>query len=220
MFDAYMLGLLWADGHLRYFSPTRSTIYFQILATDAKEIEPNITKTGFWKKRLVMQTNRQDTIQFTNSDKTFINFVHKNGFENKEKRNFQILDKIPSHLIKYWLLGYFEGDGSLLINKVNKKRFLRASVQFYSGLFQNWDILVEKIQNLFHISFKIRTRLRKTGNFSYIECYKRIDVIKFMHILYQDVTINFFSRKYQKYQLLLSYSKAPVKNLFVQEMDL
>ena len=113
-------------------------------------------------------------------------------------------DNIPSDLMRHYLRGYFDGNGSIIksLSKSHlyyKLQFCTGSVNFANGL-----------NNYINSALKIKT----TGVFTdsthendyYVRIYKQSDVAKLLTYLYVDAD-TYLERKYISAQIALSSIK-------------
>ena len=110
-------------------------------------------------------------------------------------------EKIPEKLIKYFIRGYFDGDGSLNL--------------YESRGYEEWELSFigsKKTLNYFIDFFGIRKNLYSCGN-NFRYCYKsKKDIKKVLETFYNDDKI-YLDRKYSKVQQFMRPQRLPSDNL-------
>jgi len=207
---AYFLGFMYADG---YNNVARNAIIISLQEQDKEILEKFSTlfksnrPLSFKKKSRI---GWQNQFAFTvSSEKISTRLVELGCPQAKTFLiKFPTNQQVPHHLIRHFMRGYFDGDGSFSFWKSSKKEYLRAcssiigTVDFCESL---KDILTKEI-NL-------------KGFFERKDCDNRIialryssrkQVTKLVNWLYSDCEI-FLSRKYKKmleYNLLIESNQA------------
>lgn len=194
--SVYLLGLLWADGHIREENKTTSISCVQ---SDIEEVIPVFIKTGKW---LISKPLKK---YFKGNEVKTQKKIHTTTwglFETLEEYGFldkstgcpiEMLNKIPNELKKYWYRGFLDGDGCIRLGKK-----YGSSIVFSGPYKQNWKFL-EELANLLNIHFSIDRRMVKLGGYSYFTIYRKNDVKILGDYLYSDYDGIGFSRKYKKY---------------------
>lgn len=193
----YLLGLLWADGYMgKYYT------VLDINRTDGEEIMkriPDIKHSVYYMHRKPYKKSM--IIHF--KDKLFNSFLKQNGYQVNRLNPNKILDQIDKDKIKYWLLGYLDGDGCIYTNIKNKC----FQLTFASSIKQKWDFLVQ-FCNEHKIKYSIRkakhiTVKNKIHKASYFRVVGIINMKKFLDVVYKNNVG--LSRKYNKYKEALDY---------------
>jgi hypothetical protein len=158
--QAYILGLLWADGYLNNKSQS-NRICIECLERDLIPLKKLFTSWScFTRKR----KNRQAQLSYICNNIKLYNFLEQMDYADKTfkepKKILDYLEKIDSNLIKYWFRGYFDGDGCVYHNK---KHYLRQ-ISFASGYKQNWNIFLKYLKNLNITNIKITKRILEKSN--------------------------------------------------------
>lgn len=118
--SVYILGLLWADGHVRKENKTTS---ISCIESDINEVIPIFLKTGNWMISNSIKkyfNNNQVKTQKKISTTTWglFNILEKYGFLNKSIGcPINLLNIIPYNLKKYWFRGFLDGDGCIRLGK-------------------------------------------------------------------------------------------------------
>lgn len=206
---AYWLGFLYADGCILSKNPNNSNGYgeqdFQLVL--AKEDEEILEK---YKEDLHStyplrydysknNKNKKHQIQVIcryRSQKTVDDLKKLGCVENKSLiLKFPTEEQVPKHLIRHFIRGYFDGDGSIScynndynISFVGTENFIKELSSFFRG----GSIIKDKRkENSWYFSLG--------GNLQVIEAY---------HFMY-DNSNRYLKRKYDKFQpLILKYSES------------
>lgn len=203
----YLLGYFWADG---YLPKKYNGIVLEINTTDALSIKETILKTGDWTIVERGLDNRKDAKRKGNtfirgSDKEFKDFLLEHDYKNKSQVSFKkIYELIPTENKKYFLRGYFDGDGCIYISN--------STIQFHvsSTIDQDWSVLEEIFKKL-SISYKITKRVQNSNSrSSKIQCTNTEDILKLLSYVYDNFEVDKIGldRKYQKY---LQIVNRPIK---------
>lgn len=202
---AQVLGILFADGSV---SSTNKLISLRLNKNDSEYLEKIKSIIGSNKplyflkgSRFISPLNkktykRNDTAILDITNKIFYNFAIKNGLvPNKKQLNVHMPPLNPI-LNKFFILGYFEGDGCITWTKNT------FTLQF-AGCYN----LCSDIKKIIYDQLQIDGSITKTASI-YILSYKRInDIIKIISWLYQDCTFK-MKRKYEKCKLLMKILNA------------
>lgn len=116
------------------------------------------------------------------------------------KVKFPTEDQVPEKLIKHFLRGLYDADGTI---SIQKDRIMTQYIGYvgHGPLILGTNIY---IQRLFNFSFNvIKDNRGNNGDIKYIRCTNIHQIIKFLDWLYADSTIH-LDRKYQKYLELKS----------------
>lgn len=189
---AYILGLIWADGYvIPPYIVGLSTTY-----PDAEFFVPLFLKTGKWKYYDEQKRdNWKKSCQIKTSNRELVSFLVENDYTSKHYASAdKILSHIPENLLRYWLRGFFDGDGHLYTDNKGSHR-----VSFSGPHDQEWDhlqLLCEKIG----VNGIIHKEVRNTGSgstFTIYGMYKSIKFCEYMYNGYPDDNLG-LQRKYKK----------------------
>ncbi len=197
---AYFLGLLYADGY-NYEACNNLVLSLQeedleILEKFNKAIESNYKITLVQKRNLKHKNQQKLTI----CNKHFSENLAKLGCVQAKSLilKFPTEDQVPSHLIRHFIRGYFDGDGSISYWYPVKYKTIKYSVSITSS-FDFCETVYNLLQNELSLTIyktlKNRTSTLTIGKFSHI--------LSFMDWLYEDSTI-YLDRKYKKYNSILT----------------
>lgn len=213
--EAYILGLLWADGSVtlknRTGGETYSCLSLQISSDDFLEIKETLLKTGKWN----IHNYNNGMYRWKHSslarlgNKVIGLYLIENGYKAKSINSAcLILSKIPENLHHYWFRGLVDGDGHIGC-QVSPKFSLSSSYE------QDWTYMEKlciklNIKN-FHVAKNISKKGHKSSQFV---ISTRQDITNFLDFIYKDrKTDNIgFSRKYFSY-LDIKENKSSIVNL-------
>lgn len=214
--SVYILGLLWADGHIR---EEKKLTTINCSETDISDIEDVFLKTGHW---LISKTIKKTSNNKEVKNQKRISTTTWGLFEILKENDYtiksysspnKILNSIPKDLKKYWFRGYLDGDGCI---KLGKK--YGVEVVFAGSYEQNWNFMVDLCNEL-NISFSIDKRIVEKGKYSHFRINKKNDVKKICDYVYFEYDNIGFSRKFKKYLEVITYIKDKEK-LFWSEIDI
>lgn len=202
---AYVLGLLWADGHLC----KRGNSYIVKISNvenDVIDFEKNFYEIGRWTKmyKEKQKSGWQNQAVLSNFDYNFCKFLEENDYLAKFGASAdKILSKIPNNLKNYWLLGYLDGDGCIY------HKGSQCYVSFTSCKEQNWNFL-KKVFNEMGLEFSERKVFSKKkdeiiGSTIIISSFRIYKLLKFFYKNYEKDGIG-LSRKYKKFKSIEEYA--------------
>lgn len=106
---------------------------------------------------------------------------------------FPTFEQVPEEFINSFILGYFEGDGSIWLGNRDKNYHI-----CFCGTFEFCNQLQQLIKNKIGLNFSLRKYYKKESNSYLLEIGGNYKVIKFLNWLYKDSTFQ-MKRKYDKY---------------------
>lgn len=197
---AYILGYIWADGHISIRKQSEHTNKYRIMLTidekDAKLIYPVFLTTGKW----TYGRSGGNMICISTGNKFLAKFMMEMDYHIKSHTSPEkILSKIPEHLKHYWWRGYFDGDGCITNCGLIKK----WRVSFTSNKDQDWGFAQKYFYNLgIQIFIGIKNTLLSKS--SCVSFSQQESICKFFLNIYPETYFDFgLPRKYNK--LLLAY---------------
>lgn len=198
---SYILGFLWADGHV---AKDRYSIQTNFAISDFPDLKEILYKFSNWNERIIKYNeknpNLQNQISLILFSKELRDFLAENDYLIKSGASAdKILSKIPEHLKHYWWRGYFDGDGCIY----NKNYF--SCIAIASCYQQDWSF-TEKLFKQLLITYKIEKRISKQGKSSIVWAYGFDDVSRFCDYIYQGDQFG-LKRKYDIYQKFLLHKK-------------
>ncbi len=182
---AYWLGFLYADG---YNHETRGTIVLTLCNQDIDTLE---------KFRDFLKTNKPIGRNDNNSSKVVVESKHMSKRLNElgvKQAKTHILEfpKLERELVRHFIRGYFDGDGSISYGKIlnyNIGASITSTKMFLSKI-------VEEIPD---VRFWFNKRHKERDNNIYsISTGSASNIIKLYHYLYNESTI-FMDRKKNKF---------------------
>ena len=194
--SVYILGLLWADGHVR---KNNKTISISCVMTDIEDVKSIFKTTGDWlisnpiKKYFNGNEVKTQKKIHTTTWGLYEILVDYGYLTKTNGCPLKMLKKIPDNLKKYWFRGYLDGDGCIRLGKK-----YGSSIVFSGPYNQNWLFLEELCKEL-EIHFLIDRRVVELGGHSYFTVYRKNDVKKLGDYLFSEYDNIGFSRKYKKY---------------------
>lgn len=191
---AYILGLLWADGHI---SKDGRHICIGLINQDMVTLKDIFTTTGKWNYYLI---DMKKYGNYKNQGKLYISNskLHKilsnYGFYDKSVISpTNLLNNISENIQHYFFRGLCDGDGCFYINKKNfTYQFTLAST-----FNQDWSYMVKLCDNL-KIGYRIDRFNNPNKKYSVFRICKKKDVIIFGDYIYKDFKFG-LNRKYIKF---------------------
>jgi hypothetical protein len=202
--SVYILGLLWADGHIRQQQRLTS---INCSETDINEVIPVFSKTGEWRVSKIIEktfNGKKVKNQKRISTSTWGLFEILSQYDYLDKSFSspnKILNLIPNELKKYWFRGFLDGDGCV---KIGKK--YGVEIVFAGNYEQDWTFMVNLCNEL-KINFSIDKRIVKNGKYSHFRINKKNDVKILGEFIYSEYDNIGFSRKYNKFLEVITYIK-------------
>lgn len=200
--EAYVLGLLWADGCINA-NPPAYPVSFATTHPDADHFIKIFKQTGDWCvwswQPKVLGWRRACKISTTNI--YLASHLASVGYEAKSHESAStVLATIPEHLHRFWFLGLLDGDGTVHVN-VSRHSYRVAISSSYE---QNWDYLEHLCQKLnvdYHIG---RYHNKKGHSSSVLQTSNMTGAIRLLAYLYEDNDVHGLGlpRKYTRFLLM------------------
>lgn len=201
---AYFLGLLYADG----YNNEKNNLICLSLQEEDKEILEKLSNNILSDRPLgfinnTNKKNRKNMFSLRLKSNRLSTQLSKLGCPQKKSfiLEFPTEEQVPSHLIRHFIRGYFDGDGCISLYTLKNK--------------YNYITCCSNICSTLNICSKIQLLLNRESINSYISQSKKskekntttrtlsiggkIQTIKFLDWLYKCANI-YLERKYQKYQ--------------------
>ena len=185
---AYWLGFLFADGSMS--NKKRASLELSLQLSDSSHIEKFIKFLQC--DRFVKTDNFR--CRFSVSSKKIYNDLTLLGCTSTKSFTIQF-PKLNSDLIRHFIRGYFDGDGSIVKSKKEDMYYTSVSLCSGSSDFIK-QIIIEFNQHT--NSHCKQTGYKRPNAELYIICLKNTLCIKFLNWLYQDASI-YLNRKYDRY---------------------
>lgn len=213
-YTAYLLGFIWADGYLSITHKKTGNISYRIIIginfIDGIYINKLLKKTGKWSIVTRTPTIGLPITHFSCSNTILGKFLFDHDYKSKSTMSpDKILTHIPSHLHKYFILGYFDGDGCIYAPiKCNK-----FSVIFTSNIKQDWKFLINICKEV-KCKYSIKKTFRKNINskFSSFKIHGSRNCLLFSSYMYKDSINIGFKRKKNKFKYMIKTIKSNIKN--------
>lgn len=202
-FSSYILGYLWADGHIRKDRTHLTTI--NLIEEDAiflYKILSNISNCWnignsfekYWTDKFgnIKKGKNQRTI-ISYSQELF-NFLFENDYGSKSNKSFKKIWKIiPDEFKSFFILGLYDGDGNFNYqyrkNKYHSGEFIITSSYKY-----DWSTL-EKFCTQNNIEYKIYNLIVPLGKISKFVIRKKDSLLKLYNLLYSDEFNGLYRKK-------------------------
>lgn len=204
--DAYWLGFLYADG---YVCHTNSSWWYGVELQDRdighlkklnKYMNGNMHIDTFYKKSPTSENICKMCRLAYYSKQLFNNLVNCGCVQRKSKIITMPFDIVPDGLMRHFIRGYFDGDGSCGIYQHSDRKYLkypRAKITCGSCDFVNQ--LKEYLNN---IGIRCGIITSKEGNYDIFFSGKE-NVINFLKYMYDNSNI-YLDRKYEIYKQCLN----------------
>lgn len=184
---AYWLGFLYADG---YVSSNTNNIELALKESDKGHIEKFKKFIGgnnkISKKTVVLNGNKYNAYRICFRDKKMKRDLIKKGcVPNKSLiLKFPNNNIVPYHLMKHFLRGYWDGDGSLIFTNKTYRISVISTKDFIKGMlnFTGWKSYA----------------LQEEGEAYRWECNHSGKIPNMIDLMYKDANI-YLDRKYKKY---------------------
>jgi intein-encoded DNA endonuclease-like protein len=199
---AYFLGLIYSDGfnneELNYIEISLQESDKHILEALNKAFGSNKPLMFLDKKK--QNPNWENCYRLTLNSRHLSEMLSSSGCVQAKSLilEFPKNDRIPKHLIRHFIRGYFDGDGTVGVYQQKKrKNYFTLSC----GIIANLDFCLELNKQIEHLDIKFsiyhdkRTPDKPTRNAG---IHANSGVIKFLDWLYQDTNL-FIKRKYDTY---------------------
>lgn len=193
---AYILGLLYADGSIRY-----NGFEITLVETDKELLEKfsiiiyNKIVLGYRKARKY-GTNSKNTCKpqyrLVVTSNIMKNDLIKHGCMQAKTFKIRFPDLINANMYRHFIRGYFDGDGCF---SIPKRQPNTAQINITSNIYF-CDELAEYIRKTIDVNVKSKIRYKNIGA---VRLQNTKQVIKFMDWLYDDSTI-YLARKHNKFE--------------------
>lgn len=216
---AYWLGFLMADGCVLetvYRNGERIPATLQIaLGIQDIEIIKRFKKDISLNKEIITGFHRNPTnntetehCKITAGSRKMCSDLVKHGCTPRKSLTLKFPNTVPDNLIRHFIRGYFDGDGSVWYSErmqLKKGRHKPTLQKNFRGAFQGTvDFLTEVKKNLENNDMSIGGIRKGHGNIFTFEFGARQTMINFYHYLYDDATI-YLERKHYKFVDTFNY---------------
>jgi hypothetical protein len=194
--------LIWADGHL---SKKTNSLGLECISDDMVYFKEIIDKVGRWSYyNRNRDRNGVGCKSVTNAyicDSLLHEFLEENDYlEKSTKSPVRIISKIPERLIKYFLLGFIDGDGCFYYKEKCAGQFTLTG-----SLDQDWT-LFDKIFNSIDVKCKLVRFATKDTGYSQLRVTNKKDIKKIGDYVYSTIENDNVGlrRKYEKYKIIVN----------------
>lgn len=200
---AYFLGFFWADGHV---SKDRIRLTLELVSEDVYSIKNIIDTLGIININDRKKDGRKDGIKrkpqssFYFSNRKLYDLMCSLDYTEKSYKSFEkVFNYLPIEFHKYFIRGFFDGDGCIYLIKGRKTAQLNMS----SSYEQDWNFALHYFKNL-NINFNMKRFINKTGNkHSFIRLTKTSEIELFFKTIYLDNDGIYLKRKYDKFKTFM-----------------
>ncbi len=207
---AYVLGYIYSDGAIEDVRKSSRTCYIAITSVDY-DILYKIRKSLSSNHNLYVKKQRvnifpgnrrylckQGYILRIGSKSMFEDLVNL-GLTPRKSLTLKF-PEVPIELLRYFIRGYFDGDGCVMVSISKGKRMPSITTVFTCGS-------LEFLEELNYLLTKITTSRHKNiihGHHAYQLSYRKYDSLKILNFMYKNLDeAPFLDRKYDKYQKYL-----------------
>lgn len=201
--NSYLAGMIWSDGNLSFSKGGVPKI--SIYSRDKEHIEKLYTVFGKDRKIFISKNwqGNDGYMIYTSSVSDFEFLSKSNLIPNKS-----LIIKEPSgisHYSKYFLLGFFDGDGSVSLSKRKSgfKKYISITFTTGSKHLKNWirNILtINDVASSEWIDSRCGKKEYTLNNIYTVSISsKKENIKKFFDFLYSDLSVPYMDRKYNKF---------------------
>lgn len=202
--EAYVLGLIWTDGHV---NKKTNTISFSTTYPDSNHFEEIFNRTGIWAiYRDKKKTLYKPRVQISTNNKFLKDFLVENGFTEKEKGLDRILKIIPEKFLPAFFAGLIDGDGCFYINKEKGIH----SFTLCSCYEQEWGCILSLIRSK-GINCSVCKEISSSGRSSkiYISGHKFVSL--FGQFVYQNTNLGLPRKNAKFLEIEKRYTSPPLR---------
>ena len=193
--EAYWLGFLYADG---YINKQQTELEVILQRRDKKHLENLHNFIGYGTLKDIC-VNGYPSVKYTMSNSYIVRNLVENRCTNNKSLNIIFPnDIIQNDLIRHFIRGYFDGDGSITYINNNKGMVFSICCASKEMIEQLYDCLIKQT-NINRNKIKIDNR-HNNPLYSISNSAKK-DIISIFHYLYDEATI-YLERKYNKFHSL------------------
>ena len=189
--NAYLLGFIWADGHV-FFRNSACGISARFVTDDSYDILPLFQQTGKWSVYTQQPIGCRECKCPSTNNRPLAEFLDSMDYITKSSAPAtKILNFIPENLRRYWWMGCMDGDGCFSIGKKGQEIGIHSSYE------QDWTHF-EQLAKQLNIKYHLERRIAKRGKSSAIRIVKKESCSKFIHYLYPNSYEFGLKRKHKK----------------------
>lgn len=199
---AYFLGFLYADGYNRH---NGAAIVIQIQEGDRHILDEFIKKIQFTGNLLFLEKRNekhQNMVRLELNSRKMSDDLNSLGCVQRKSLILQFPNnkQVPNNLIRHFIRGYFDGDGSISINRGGNNQYRRLAISITSSKF-----FCDSLNNIIVNKFKVKPKYDNYVNPSTktLVIGGTRQAIHILNWLYKDSNIK-LNRKYNKFIDFLS----------------
>jgi len=186
---AYFLGFIMADGCVYIGKKNEHLLRIHLHKKDDYVIKEFIKR---------IEINKQPTyterhVEIKVFSKNLINNLINKKCTQRKSLTLKFPDCVPNHLIRHFIRGYFDGDGTVCYFFSEKRNFLNKKASLYSSYSFN-----EKFKKIMKEILNLNFKIVKRGNISEALITTESTLKIFYDFLYKDATI-YLDRKRKKF---------------------
>ena len=186
----YFLGYIMADGNIYRYEDGRLQFSIKLKSTDKDIIYKFAERIKFDKDKIIFRSSKRkntitNSVEIKTYNTVFCENLIKHGINPRKSGNEKIPNTIPKNLIKHFIRGFVDGDGSLSCNK-KKTVFNVCSTS---------EDIISAIQKIFELDANIKINKYYTKNIYTLQSAKRKTVYLLCKYLYENSEI-YLDRKY------------------------
>lgn len=215
---AYWLGFLMADGcildmPLSNGTKIPRTVQIMVSLCDIEIVhnfmhDIELDKNIRYDSRVSIHGEKLEYCKVTAGSSKMCNDLIRHGCTQRKSKILKFPVTVPDNLIRHFIRGYFDGDGSVWYCERLQERKDRKNPSIqrnFRSTFQGTSDFLEGVKSNLEANGMTIGNVRKGhGDVSCIEFGARDTMIKFYHYLYDDSTI-FLKRKYNKFIETFNY---------------
>lgn len=202
---AYWLGFIYADGYVtskkkhqnRKLGITITKADVELLEKFKRDIQSN-NPIKQYESTTGYENSKNYVRVIIASEKLTDDLIKLGVVENKtEKITFPTTEQVPSHLVRHFIRGYMDGDGS--ISRYKAKETFTVS-------FCGTKSFLESLQTHFNTSLKLDKRYDDSVDNYSLRIGGNRQVEQLLNYLYEDATV-YLERKYKVYTLVMEQNQ-------------
>jgi hypothetical protein len=201
---AYWLGYLVADACIGESVGTRRSLRFYLAKKDESAIEQFAKDISYKGKLRDVRSRNQKGICF-NNPRLCSSLIDKGYLDWKETGSARLIDSLDSTLIRHFIRGFFDGDGSVSFQ--TRKRRKKPAYSFCMVADKNHHEALDRIRSIISEEVSLPPKDVKVRNTCiFIGWNGNNQVERFAKWLYKDAT-RYLLRKKAIFDSLLNYGK-------------
>jgi len=193
---AYWLGWLFADG-----CNSLSLFHLTIQKNDIEIL--NKFKTNIDSEHPILVRDNKACLLI--SSKQMCNDLHSLGCVNAKSLILDWPKNLPDRLVKFFIRGYFEGDGCLSIFSRKSGQHI-GQTNFYLGIMSS-RIFIPELQNKIHEKTGLLFATRNIKNNAIIYNHSQSKISAFCDWMYNEEPNLYLTRKFNKYLEIKNFTK-------------